>query len=92
MYLGIAFISVPKSIQQAGIYGALIGFCYVVIINVYCIYILLKARNRFKREEIVDLSDLSAKLYGESSRWAVAGLLLVINSMILMCYTMYFGT
>jgi hypothetical protein len=50
MYLGIAFISSPKSISEAGLYGAIIGFVYIIIMNIFCVYILLKARNRFKRE------------------------------------------
>jgi Na+/proline symporter len=50
MYLGIAFISVPKSISEAGLYGAIIGFVYIIMMNIFCVYILLKARNRFKRE------------------------------------------
>lgn len=59
MYVGIAFISVPKSIQQAGLYGAIPGFIYIVTMNVFCVYILLQARNRFKRERIVDIADLA---------------------------------
>jgi hypothetical protein len=59
MYVGIAFISVPMSIEQAGLYGSIIGFVYIVAMNLLCIYILLKARNRFKREVIVDIADLA---------------------------------
>lgn len=31
LYVGLAFISTPKSISQAGIYGAIIGFVYAVL-------------------------------------------------------------
>ena len=55
MYLGIAFISTPKSIGEAGLYGAIIGFVYIILMNIFSVYILLKARNRFKRETIVDI-------------------------------------
>jgi amino acid permease len=50
MYVGISFISVPKSIAEAGIYASIVGFIYVVLMNIFCVYILLKARNRFKRQ------------------------------------------
>ena len=40
----------------------------------------------------MDISDLAARLYGEGARWVVASLLVTINSLILMCYIMYFGT
>ena len=79
MYVGIAFIAVPKSISQAGIYGAIVGFAYIVVMNVFCIYILLKARNRFKREEVVDICDLAAKLYGEWTRPYLGFLLIVLT-------------
>jgi len=64
MYLGISFISTSKFIAQVGIYGAIIGFTYVVSINLYGVYLLLKARNRFKHDKIVDISDLAEKLFG----------------------------
>lgn len=65
MYVGVAFISCSKSIQQAGIYGAIIGFVYAVTSTIFCVYLLLKARNRFKSDyKIVDICDLGAKLYG----------------------------
>lgn len=65
LYVGIAFISVSKCISQVGIYGSIVGFLYVLSINLYCVYILIKARNRFKSDKIIDICDLSAKLYGE---------------------------
>jgi len=92
MYVGIAFISVPKSVSQAGLGGAVVGFAYIVSINIYCIYILLKARNRFKREEVIDICDLSAKLYGEGTRPIMSILLIATNAFFLMAYVMFLGT
>ena len=92
MYVGIAFISTPKSVSQEGLYGTAILFVYIVAVNLFTTYILLKARNRFKRDHIVDISDLSAKLYGEGSRPFVAFLLVITNATFLMCYVMFFGT
>ena len=92
MYLGIAFISVPKSIAETGIYASIVGFVYVVLINLFCVYILLKARNRFKREEIVDICDLAARLYGEWIRPYISSLLIATNGIFLMAYVMFFGT
>jgi len=65
MYVGVAFISGPKSIEQAGIYGSLIGYLFTIVSTIFCVYLLLKSRNRFKRDEIIDICDLGAKLYGE---------------------------
>ena len=92
MYVGIAFISVPKSVSQAGLIGSIVGFMYIVAINIWCIYILLKARNRFKREEVIDICDLSAKLYGEGTRPIMSVLLIATNAFFLMAYVMFLGT
>jgi len=92
MYVGIAFISTPKMVQMGGIYDYALGIIYVLFVNLFATYILLMARNRFKRDPIVDISDLSAKLYGEWLRPIVAGLLVITNATFLMCYVMFFGT
>ena len=92
MYVGIAFISTPKMVEMAGIYGYAVSMLYVLFVNLFCTYILLMARNRFKRDHIVDISDLSAKLYGEGLRPLVAFLLVITNATFLMCYVMFFGT
>jgi amino acid permease len=65
MYVGIAFVSGPKSISQTGVWCAIIGYVYIIAQTIFCIYLLLKARNRFKREEIRDIGDLGSKLYGD---------------------------
>ena len=92
MYVGIAFISVSRSISLAGIYTAALGFCYVLLVNIYCVWILLKARNRFKHSKIIDICDLTAKLYGEDKRKYMTFLLVSTNILFLMCYVVFFGS
>ena len=89
---GISFIAVPNSVSQAGLYGAIVGFIYIATMNIFCVYILLKARNRFKQERIVDICDLAARLYGDWIRPFMAILLVATNSIFLMCYIMFLGT
>ena len=92
MYVGIAFIAVPHAVAQAGLVGAAIGFAYVIFINVFCVYILIKARNRFKRKEIVDICDLAVVLYGDKVRPLIAMLLIATNGCFMMAYIMFMGT
>mmetsp|Transcript_17683 Transcript_17683/g.29890 ORF Transcript_17683/g.29890 Transcript_17683/m.29890 type:complete len:124 (+) Transcript_17683:321-692(+) len=92
MYVGIAFITTSKSISQAGLYGSMLGFSYVLLMNIYCVYLLLKARNRFKKERIVDICDLSSKLYGSWTRPYMSSVLLVTNALYLICYVVFFGS
>lgn len=76
-YIGISMISVSKSISRVGIYGSLIGFAYVASLNLYSLWLLLKARNRYKYDRIVDLPDLCARVFGEHARKYVDLLLIV---------------
>ena len=92
VYVGIAFISTSMSISQAGIYGSLIGFVYVMSVNLYCIWLLLKARNRFKYERIIDLPDLAVKLYGEGARIYMQVVLIITQLMYLLAYELFFGS
>ena len=75
-----------------GIYGAVIGFSYTFLINLYGIYLLLKARNIFKNERISDICELSVKLYGEWTRPWVSLLVVAITAMYLICFVIFFGT
>jgi len=92
MYVGIAFIAVPKSVAEAGLIGAAVGLTYIITMNIFCVYLLLKARNRFKREAVVDICELAVALYGEWIRPLMATLLIFTNSCFLMAYVMFLGT
>ena len=93
MQIGISFISVSKSISQVGVYGSLIGFAYTVAINIWSVWLMLQTRNKFKDDhEIIDVCDLSVKLYGEWARKYLAVLLVVSNCLFGMAYEVYLGS
>jgi hypothetical protein len=91
MYIGIAFISTPKAVSQAGLIGSIIGFLFGITINSFYLYIYLKARNRFKNEVVVDMGDLASKLYGPWAKILVSIILVLNNSLYLMCYILFIG-
>jgi len=91
MYIGISFISTPKAVSQAGLFGSIIGFIFAIFINSFCLYIYLKARNRFKNEVIVDMGDLASKLYGPWAKILISIILVVNNSLYLLCYILFIG-
>jgi len=91
MYVGIAFISTPKAISSAGLIGAVLGFIFTIYVNAFCLNIFLKARNRFKKEEIVDMGDLAAKLYGPWAKILISILIVFNNSLFLLCYIIFIG-
>lgn len=91
LYIGITLISVSKSIANVGIYTAMIGFAYVCLMNLYSVWLIVKARNRFRSQRIVDICDLAAAIYGEKSRkWVVMAMVLT-NLAFLSSYSLYLG-
>ena len=92
MYVGVVFISTSGCISQVGITTSVFGMVFVTALNVYCVYILLKARNRFKHHKIVDICDLAVMLYGERSRIWMQVVLFMSNMMYLIFYQIFFGT
>jgi hypothetical protein len=92
MYVGITFIAGSKSISQAGIYGAILGFSYCVLINGYTVWLMVKARNRFKNQRVVDIGDLAGHLFGDTARSGMKWFLAVNNTLFLSVYVLYFGT
>ena len=91
LYIGITLISVSKSIANVGIYTAIIGFVYVCLMNLYSVWLIVKARNRFRNHRIADICDLAAILYGEVSRkWVILAMVLT-NLAFLSSYSLYFG-
>ena len=68
MFIGIALVAFPYSMSWVGILAAILGILVLCIVSLASAYLLLKARNRYKDEVIVDLSDLAFVCYGQKMR------------------------
>lgn len=90
-YLGISFLAIPYGFSIVGLYGALLGLILVLAINYYSITLLVKTRNKYKRESIRNISDLAKVMYGSKGQnWS--DILLVITEIsFCVSYTFYFG-
>jgi hypothetical protein len=64
MYIGIAIIALPKAVSEVGFIGAIFGLIIVNLLSLGSSWFLLKARNRFKSQRIIDLPDLAQITYG----------------------------
>ena len=91
LYIGIAFLGVPQGFAQAGYVGGLIGLLYLLGINCFSTWLIIKARNKFKQSKIVNLSDLALLLYGERAQWMTEVLVVVTQYSFLIAYNIYFG-
>lgn len=91
MYIGIALVAAPKAFSEVGFVAGVVGLIFVNIISLGASYFLLKARNRFKHEKIVDFADLGGVCYGPKGKLFCQTVLLLASASFLMAQGMYLG-
>lgn len=91
LFASISCLSTSKYISDAGLLTSVVGLYFVFLMNIYAIWILVKARNRFKHRRIIDLSDLAAVLFGDGAKIYLQLLICLSNLQFLFCYELYFG-
>ena len=91
-YIGIGLTTVPYSISKVGLYGAIICFIYIIILAIFTMYLLTKARNRFKRQKIVDICDLGCAIFGEWVRPFITFFYFSCNFIFTIIYIIFIGT
>ena len=64
-FIGITIISMPHAVSKVGFIGGFLGVVFLTLLSLASAYLLIKARNRFKREGMRDLIDLARVTYGE---------------------------
>ena len=90
-YTGIAALSYARFIANTGVITAIVGVCISVILNAYSVYLITKARNRFKKEKIESLIDLGVKIYGEGVELPMVIIQMFGALMYLIPYSKFFG-
>lgn len=65
LYIGFAIMSFPRTFIDSGFIGSVIAILGGLAINMFSVYLLVKARNHYKRENILSLSDLVVVCFGE---------------------------
>ena len=73
----ISMVAQPIFIEKVGLYLAIVCTVSITTLVLYCTWLLLQARNRFKKDRIINIGDLGAKLYGENFRYLFSGIHLV---------------
>lgn len=91
MYIGIAIIALPKAVSEVGFIGAMVGLLIVNCISLAASYFLLKARNRFKKQRIIDFPDIANACYGPSAKVFCETILIMANCSFAMAQGMYLG-
>lgn len=91
MYIGIALIALPKAVSEVGIVAALFGIVAVNILSLGASYFLLKARNRFKKQRIIDFPDIANATFGPVTKRFSESILILANTTFAMAQGMYLG-
>ena len=91
MYIGIAIIALPKAVSEVGFVGALVGLVIVNCVSLCASYFLLKARNRFKKQRIIDFPDIAMACYGPAAKRFCESILIMANCSFAMAQGMYLG-
>ena len=91
MYVGIALIALPKAVSEVGFIGAIIGLVIVNFISLGASYFLLKARNRFKKQRIIDFPDMANVCFGPATKRFCETILILANCSFAMAQGMYLG-
>ena len=91
MYVGIALIALPKAVSEVGFVAAIIGLIIVNLISLGASYFLLKARNRFKKQRIIDFPDMAMACYGPATKRVCEMVLILANTTFAMAQGMYLG-
>lgn len=84
MYVGIALIALPKAVSEVGIIGAVLGLILVNFISLGASYFLLKARNRFKKQRIIDFPDIANVCFGPTMKRFCESILILANCSFIM--------
>ena len=90
-FIGISALVVAKFIADAGIATAVVGAVITGVLNMYTMWLLVKARNRFKHDTITTLGDLGTKLFGESVGVGISIIQILCSFVFLLAYQKYIG-
>jgi len=84
MYVGIALIALPKAVSEVGFAAAILGILVVNLLSLGASYFLLKARNRFKKQRIIDFPDMAMACFGPATKRFSECILILANTTFVM--------
>jgi amino acid permease len=91
LYLGIAFLGLPKGFISVGLFPAISGLIWILLLNIFTTYLLIKARNKYRMDSIASLSDLAEKTLGPEARAPTDLLIMITQASFLVAYDIYAG-
>ena len=66
--IGITLLVIPQNFAMYGFYTGVLGIVIVFVVNSCSTYLIIKARNVFKRQPISSMSDLAVACYGSKAK------------------------
>ena len=74
-----------------GYIGAAVGLSWLLFVNCFTAFLLIKTKNKFKKCEILTISDLAFKVFGENAKTFTDILIMLSYASYLICFNSYFG-
>lgn len=74
-----------------GYIGAAIGLSWLLFVNSFTAYLLIKTKNKFKKSEILSISDLVSIVFGENTKIFTESLIMLSYASYLICFNSYFA-
>lgn len=74
-----------------GYIGAAVGLSWLLFVNCFTAFLLIKTKNKFKKSEILSIGDLAFKVFGENAKTFTDILIMLSYASYLICFNSYFG-
>jgi len=89
--VGITLLVIPQNFAMYGFYTGALGMVIVWALNSCSTYLIIKARNVFKRQEITSVSDLAVACYGDKAKLPMDVFVIIIQFSFLFAYNIFLG-
>ena len=89
--IGITLLIIPQNFAMYGFYTGALGVVLVFVVNSISTYLIIKARNVFKRQQVTSLSDLAVLCYGDKAKLPMDIFVIAIQFSFLFAYNIFLG-
>jgi len=84
-------MSFPRTFTDTGFAGTMFALMFGLLINMFSVYLLIKARNYYKHENILNLAELVERTHGRNWKIFVQAVIVLTQALFIMIYFIYLG-
>lgn len=91
MFFSVSFLIMPKLVQKAGVWTAIVGLIILYAINIYSSWLLVEMRSQLRHLNIANMADIAYHLYGTPGYAIVATFQLLAVNIVLQMMLYFMG-